>query len=93
MSAERLSRQVRLAEVGEMGQARLAGLTPQIRNGNPVEREYLERAGVARVDCSDAATQADFRHRDAFAHDAAAEVGAQAWRALMVLRAGLGVGT
>ena len=88
---ERYSRQTRLAEVGAEGQARIAAATLSAPRGAEVERMYLERAGVGQVRVGDGIEQAEFRHASAFRHPAAANLGAQAWRALDALRGVLGV--
>ena len=52
MSAYRHTRQVRLVEVGEEGQARLARATVDVRGGGPageIEARYLAGAGVGTI--------------------------------------------
>lgn len=86
MDDDRFSRQRRLPEVGEIGQARLlaAELALPRGAGADVERAYLEGAG-SRVVPSPAAA-APFAHADAFRHPAARDVAAGAWRALRQIR-------
>jgi hypothetical protein len=84
----RFTRQVRLAEVGEAGQARLAGATIELRTRGEaaeIERRYLEAAGVGRVveRSEDGEPALPFEVRD----DAAREVARGAHAALASLRA------
>jgi hypothetical protein len=78
------SRQVRLPEVGEDGQRRLAGggATIAAGDGALMELSYLERAGVGAVRIDAARSPSPFRHASAFRHSGPRELGAGAWRAL-----------
>lgn len=93
--AERHSRQVRLPEVGAAGQARIRRFPAVVcgRDGDAIERAYLERAGVASIALSPEEPPAPFAHSGAFRFDAARRVGAGACRALAQLRAALEVGS
>lgn len=86
---DRYTRQRRLREVGDAGQARIAAarLAVQDRDGALVEAMYLYRAGVERVDITPRAGAEPFAHADVFRFAAAGNVGAGAWRALEKLRA------
>jgi len=90
----RSSRQLRLSEVGETGQASIESAEYRVRGAESagVERTYLERAGARRIlDLPDAAPE-PFSHAPWFHFDAPGVVGAGAWRALESLRAALGIG-
>lgn len=86
---ERFSRQVRLAEVGLMGQARLARSTVSICRGpdsaDPtaaqIEEAYLRRAGVGRT-ATQATVPVPFVHAQHFRHSRCCQVASGAWRAL-----------
>jgi hypothetical protein len=86
-------RQVRLAEVGAAGQARIERFCAVIRgeDGDGIERAYLERAGVLSVSSFPEEPPAPVAHAAAFRFDAARRVGAGACRALAQLRAALEV--
>jgi hypothetical protein len=87
----RMSRQSRLPEVGERGQALLAATEVAVSrtDGVEVERAYLLGAGCQVVD-SPEPTPA-FAHSDLFRFGASREVGAGAWRALRQIRGVLGL--
>lgn len=53
--SERLDRQIRLLEVGERGQAKIAGSHARIERGPAarIELSYLVRAGVERASIAD----------------------------------------
>jgi hypothetical protein len=88
----RYTRQVRLAEIGERGQAALAGARPALGArgfAREVERNYLALAGTVPEDDGvpasvDVATLG-------LRHEASREVGEGALRALAAMRAILGV--
>ena len=88
MTEDRYSRQRKLAEVGDTGQARIEGATFDVRgqDGADIERAYLERAGARAVVLTPGAPAAPFRHAAHFRFEAPRSVGAGAWRALTQLR-------
>jgi hypothetical protein len=88
-------RQVRLAEVGAAGQARIERFRAVVRgkDGDGIERAYLERAGALSVASLPEEPPAAFVHAAAFHFDAPRRVGAGACRALAQLRAALEVGS
>lgn len=94
MDDERTTRQRRLAEVGDRGQARIAEAVLQVRgtDGAIVETEYLCRAGVERVTLVPRAEPEPFAHQHAFRFAASRRIGAGAWRALGKLRLAIGMG-
>lgn len=81
---ERYSRQTRLREVGERGQARLAAATVLVegREGAETEARYLERAGLREVRRDSGATPRAFVHAAVFRNAACRNEAAGAWRAL-----------
>jgi hypothetical protein len=82
----RYTRQERLAEVGEAGQARLAETTVTLHTrgaASEIERRYLEAAGAGRVIEGDEDRPLPFEVRD----EAAREVARGAHAALASLRA------
>lgn len=92
-SMSRFSRQIRLAEVGELGQARLAkAVVPLAREGfaREVEAAYLRAAGVGVREepspgasgAGDCPTSIDLGLR----HRASQEVADGAWAALVEVR-------
>ena len=88
-----LTRQIRLAEVGLEGQARLsrATLTVRGRDGSLAEFLYLHRAGVERLSLRPNLPARPFSHAGLFKHAAPRRLGAGAWRALTQLRIVLGM--
>lgn len=86
------SRQRRLREWGEAGQARVAASQAVVRGlaGAEVEAAYLTRAGVGTVVHDPGGTPAAFPHDSFFRFAACRDVGAGAWRALAHLRGVLG---
>lgn len=84
---DRYTRQSRLAEVGDEGQARIRAARLSVGDGPEAwsEREYLERAG-ARVTTVPGLEGASFAHATVFRHAASRRLGAGAWRALGALR-------
>ncbi len=85
---DRYTRQRRLREVGEAGQARIAAARLDVNDsdGALVEALYLHRAGVERVSITPRAAAEPFTHAAAFRFAATRSVGAGAWRALDKLR-------
>jgi hypothetical protein len=84
---DRYTRQRRLAEVGDEGQARIAAARLVVADSPEAsyEREYLERAG-AGVAVDAGIEPAPFAHAGAFRHVAPRRLGAGSWRALAALR-------
>jgi len=91
--ADRYSRQRRLPEVGDAGQARIAAAAPCVhgRDGAIIETEYLYRAGVERLMISPQLEPETFVHERYFRFFASRRVGAGAWRALCKIRGALAV--
>jgi len=83
-----LTRQIRLAEVGIEGQARLsrAALCVRGTDGSLVEFVYLHRAGVERLSLSPNLPALPFAHASIFRHASTRRFGAGAWRALGQIR-------
>lgn len=88
-----LSRQIRLAEVGNHGQARLASAAVEVRgrDGSLAEFVYLHRAGIERVALRPDRPALAFAHAGLFQHAGARRLGAGAWRALAQIRSILGL--
>jgi hypothetical protein len=89
MEAEHpLTRQIRLAEVGVEGQARLSSATLCVRgsDGSLVEFMYLHRAGVERLALKPNLPAPPFEHACLFRHASTRRLGAGAWRALGQIR-------
>lgn len=88
-----LTRQIRLAEVGTEGQARLskAALTVAGRDGSLAEFLYLHRAGIERLTLEPSLPALAFPHADLFRHAGPRRFGAGAWRALSQMRRVLGL--
>ena len=88
-----LTRQIRLAEVGLEGQARLSRAALFVRgsDGSLVEFSYLHRAGVERLSLEPNLPARPFSHAGLFKHAASRRLGAGAWRALTQLRIVLGM--
>jgi len=86
--AHPLSRQIRLAEVGLHGQARIASASLEVggRDGSLAEFIYLHRAGVERLALRPDRPAAPFAHADLFRHDPARRLAAGAWRATRQIR-------
>jgi hypothetical protein len=84
---DRYTRQRRLREIGDAGQARLhaAKVTIGGRAGSVVELVYLERAGVGSVTIDSLAAPRTFAHAAVFRHDGARRHAAAAWRALRTI--------
>ncbi len=87
----RYSRQQRLPEVGDLGQARLARASLHVAAGPAAGTElaYLERAGVGAVFLSSLGQQTPFVHAGYFRHAASRTLAAGAWRALHKINASL----
>jgi len=86
---DRYSRQRRLAEIGDAGQARIERATASVRSGDPsaiTELSYLIRAGVGAASALPDADAEPFVHASLFRFEAPRAVGAGAWRALGKLR-------
>lgn len=83
----RFCRQVRLADVGEPGQARLCAAEPAVgpSPGAAVQRSYLARAGVRRV-TSSTTPPPPFAHAQHFRHESCRDVALGAWLALGQIR-------
>lgn len=81
---DRYTRQRRLREVGERGQARLAAARVVVegRDGADTEARYLERAGVSQVLRDEDAAPRAFAHAERFRNAACQSEAAAAWRAL-----------
>lgn len=90
---DRYSRQRRLAEVGDAGQARIERARAEVfgTDGALTEVSYLARAGIGSVTVLPNVKPTPFLHASSFRHDATRAFGAGAWRALATLRAALGV--
>ncbi len=88
-----LTRQIRLAEVGLAGQARLSQATLDVRgrDGSLAEFLYLHRAGIERLALQPNLPARPFAHAGLFKHPASRRLGAGAWRALDQLRTVLGL--
>jgi len=89
MEAEHpLTRQIRLAEVGIEGQARLSRATLCVRgrDGSLAEFVYLHRAGIERLTLEPSLPAAPFEHASLFRHASTRRLGAGAWRALGQIR-------
>lgn len=82
--SERYTRQARLREVGERGQARLAAATVVVegRESADTEARYLERAGLHEVRRDEIASPRAFVHASVFRNAACRSEAAAAWRAL-----------
>ncbi|MEI9950748.1 MAG: hypothetical protein WDO74_17660 [Pseudomonadota bacterium] len=89
MEAEHpLTRQIRLAEVGIEGQARLSRATLCVRgsDGSLAEFVYLHRAGIERLALKPNLPTVPFSHASLFRHASTRRLGAGAWRALEQIR-------
>jgi hypothetical protein len=94
---DRYTRQRRLHEIGDAGQARIESASVTITGGPGalVEFVYLHRAGVARATLDALSAPPPFPHAAAFRHAAALGHAAGSWRALrsLVELAGARTGT
>jgi hypothetical protein len=89
MEAEHpLTRQIRLAEVGAEGQARLSRATLCVggSDGSLAEFVYLHRAGIERLSLQPNLPAVTFEHAALFRHPSTRRLGAGAWRALRQIR-------
>jgi hypothetical protein len=89
MEAEHpLTRQIRLAEVGIEGQARLSRATLCVggSDGSLAEFVYLHRAGITRLSLQPNLPAVPFEHTSLFRHASTRRLGAGAWRALGQIR-------
>lgn len=88
-----LTRQIRLAEVGLEGQARLSRATLSVRgsDGSLAEFTYLHRAGIERLSLEPNLPAPPFSHASLFKHAGTRRLGAGAWRAIVQLRTVLGL--
>ncbi|MEI9940311.1 MAG: hypothetical protein WDO69_24095 [Pseudomonadota bacterium] len=89
MEAEHpLTRQIRLAEVGVEGQARLSRATLCVAGGDGslAEFVYLHRAGIERLSLQPNLPAIPFEHASLFRHASTRRLGAGAWRALGQIR-------
>jgi hypothetical protein len=83
------SRQRRLAELGDAGQARLLAASHRVagRDGALIELQYLLRAGVQSVTLDALAEPRPFAHAELFRHDVTRRQAAGTWRALRAITA------
>lgn len=81
---DRHTRQRRLREVGDRGQALLSAASVLVegRDAAATEALYLERAGVLEVRCDADAAPRAFVHAELFRNAACRSEAAAAWRAL-----------
>jgi molybdopterin/thiamine biosynthesis adenylyltransferase len=88
MSQERYIRQIRLPEIGESGQARIAASAAEVRglDGAEFEIRYLWGAGLSSVVHEPGAVPVSFCHERHFRFAASRKVAAGAWRALLTLK-------
>ncbi len=84
-----LTRQIRLAEVGAAGQARLAAASLEVRGteGSLTELVYLCRSGVERISLRPSLPAKPFVHEALFRHSSTRRQAAGAWRAIAQMRA------
>ncbi|MEP7051903.1 MAG: hypothetical protein ABJB12_16175 [Pseudomonadota bacterium] len=90
-----LTRQIRLPEVGELGQARLTATTLEVRgtDGSLTEFLYLHRAGIQRLSIRPGEPASAFTHGGLFRHPSSRRQAAGAWRAIAQIRNILGLDT
>jgi hypothetical protein len=91
MSQARYTRQTRLPEIGESGQARIARTEAEVRgsDGADVEIRYLWGAGVENIVHEPGSVPPVFVHERHFRYAESRRVAAGAWRALTTLRRAL----
>jgi len=84
---DRLTRQRRLAEVGERGQERIQNASARVAKtaAGAIEALYLGRAGVSRIELADEVEPVEFAHAACFRHAASQEVAEGSWRALATI--------
>jgi hypothetical protein len=89
---DRYTRQRRLREIGDAGQARLLAASVSIPGGAEAVAElvYLHRAGVGSVSIDALSRPEAFVHAAEFRHEAARRHAASAWRALRTICAVVG---
>jgi hypothetical protein len=92
-TTDRFTRQRRLREVGEAGQARISQACFEIPSGESsgITCLYLQRAGAVRVDVVETREPEPFAHAAVFRHKAAGAMARGAWDALIRLRQTLGL--
>ena len=90
-----LARQIRLAEVGISGQARLSAATLEVRgaDGSLTELVYLHRAGIERLTIRPNLPATPFAHAGLFQHAGTRRMAAGAWRAISQIRRILALNT
>ena len=89
MEAEHpLTRQIRLSEVGQAGQAQLSAATVEVcgTDGSLTEFLYLHRAGIERLSIRPNQPAVAFRHGGLFRHESTRRQAAGAWRAVAQIR-------
>jgi hypothetical protein len=89
MDAEHpLTRQVRLTEVGAVGQARLSEASLEVHgaDGSLTEFLYLHRAGIERLSIRPDLPAPPFAHGALFRHAGTRRLAAGAWRAIAQMR-------
>ena len=81
---DRFTRQRRLPEIGDRGQARIAAECFRVAAGEEawMERDYLARAGAGVVAINAELSPAPFVHARHFRHEATRRHASAAWRAL-----------
>ena len=86
------SRQRRLAEIGDAGQARLLAASHRIAgtDGALAELQYLQRAGFRAVAIDALAEPRPFAHAELFRHAVTRRQAAGTWRALRAITELLG---
>ena len=86
------SRQRRLAEIGDAGQARLLAASHRIAgtDGALTELQYLARAGFRAVAIDALAEARPFAHAELFRHAVTRRQAAGTWRALRAITTVLG---
>jgi molybdopterin/thiamine biosynthesis adenylyltransferase len=84
---DRYSRQRRLAEIGDAGQARLLAASHRVAgtDGALTELAYLHRAGFRAVTLDAIAEPRPFAHAELFRHDVTRRQAAGTWRALRAI--------
>ncbi|MEO8902695.1 MAG: hypothetical protein ABI488_11750 [Polyangiaceae bacterium] len=90
-----LTRQIRLSEVGEAGQARLSAANLEVcgTDGSLTEFLYLHRAGIERLSIRLNQPTLAFPHGGLFRHESTRRQAAGAWRAIAQLLAILALDT
>lgn len=84
---DRFTRQRRLAEVGEVGQERIQNAVARVDStaDGAVAACYLSRAGVQRIEQTEATQARKFTHATSFRHVASRQIGEGSWHALAVI--------